>query len=55
MPEALYNCAMAYDNMKRYGEAYADLKKALTLRPDWAPALRAIDNYEVTEEPKQKG
>jgi len=55
MPEALYNRAMAYDNMKRYDEAYADLKKALTLRPDWAPALRAIDNYEVTEEPKQKG
>lgn len=55
MPEALFNRAMAYDNLKRYDKAYTDLKKALALRPDWAPALRAIDNYEVTEDTKQNG
>jgi len=55
MPEALFNRAMAYDNLRRYNEAYADLKKALSLRPDWGPALRAIDNYEVNEDTKQNG
>lgn len=48
MPEALFNRAMAYDHLKNYNRAYADLKKALELRPSWAPALSAIDNYEVT-------
>ncbi len=48
MPEALFNRAMAYDNLNRYNEAYRDLKKALTLKPNWAPALRAIDNYDIT-------
>ncbi len=51
MPEALYNRAMAYDHQKQYGKAYKDLKQALVLRPDWQPALRAIDNYEVTPVP----
>jgi tetratricopeptide (TPR) repeat protein len=53
MPEALYNRAMAYDYLDRYNEAYHDLKRALELRPDWPPALKAIDNYEVT--PKSSG
>ncbi len=48
MPEALYNRAIAYDNLRDYNRAYADLKKALELRPDWTPALKAIDNYETT-------
>ncbi len=48
MPEALFNRAIANDHLKNYSRAYADLKKALELRPDWAPALSAIDNYEVT-------
>jgi len=47
VPEALFNRAMAYDHLKKYNKAYADLKKVLELRPDWPPALRAIDNYEV--------
>ncbi len=55
MPEALFNRAMAYDNLKRYNLAYADLKKALTLRPNWKPALRAIDNYEVAAKPTSQG
>ena len=48
MPEALFNRAMAYDHLKNYNRAYTDLKKALEIRPDWAPALAAIDNYEVS-------
>ena len=55
MPEALFNRAMAYDNLKRYNEAYADLKKALKLRPNWPPALSAIANYEVAPQTKQQG
>lgn len=55
IPEALFNRAMAYDNLRRYNEAYTDLKKALALRPDWKPALRAIDNYEVSADIKQNG
>jgi hypothetical protein len=31
----------------------AKRKRALELRPDWPPALKAIDNYEVT--PKSSG
>lgn len=52
MPETLFNRAMAYDHLERYNEAYNDLKKALELRPDWPPALNAIDNYEVVPAPK---
>lgn len=55
LPEALYNRAMAYDNLRQYNEAYADLKKALALRPDWKPALRAIDNYDISTDTKQNG
>jgi len=55
MPEALFNRAMAYDNLKLYNEAYADLKKALNLRPNWKPALSAIANYEVAPQTKQQG
>ena len=55
MPEALFNRAMAYDNMRQYNLAYTDLKKALSLRPDWQPALRAIDNYEVSSSPEKNG
>ena len=55
MPEALFNRAMAYDNLKQYDEAYRDLKKALALKPNWGPALRAIDNYDVTTKPASQG
>ncbi len=51
MPEALFNRAMAYDHLKQYDNAYKDLKQALVLRPDWQPALRAIDNYDITTAP----
>ncbi len=46
-PEALYNRAIILDRRKDYKAAYYDLKEALTLRPDWAPALDLIDRYEV--------
>ncbi len=55
MPEALFNRAMAYDNLKNYDLAYADLKKALKLRPHWQPALSAIANYEVVPPTQQNG
>jgi tetratricopeptide (TPR) repeat protein len=51
MPEALYNRSVAYDNLRRDNEAYADLKRALALRPDWPPALRALENYDVVSIP----
>ena len=51
MPEALYNRAIAYDNLENYSAAYKDLKQVLALRPDWDAAIRAIDNYEVTAAP----
>jgi len=47
-PEALYNRAIAYDRLEKHGHAYRSLKQALELRPDWPPALKAIDNYEVS-------
>jgi len=46
-PEALYNRAIAYDRIEDFNRAYRDLKQALTLRPEWPPALKAIDNYIV--------
>ncbi len=55
MPEALFNRAMAYDNLHKYNEAYSDLKKVLSLRPSWKPALRAIDNYEISTKPASRG
>jgi len=55
MPEALFNRAMAYDHLKQYNKAYGDLKKALELRPDWKPALRAIGNYEVATKNGSQG
>lgn len=53
MPEALFNRAMAYDNLKQYTKAYKDLRAALKLREDWAPALLAIENYDVAPRPPQ--
>ena len=47
MPEALFNRAMAFDHLKQYSNAYRDLKKALEFRPNWAPAVRALGNYEI--------
>lgn len=52
MPETLFNRAMAYDHLKRYNEAYNDLKKALELKPEWPVALNALDSYEVVPAPK---
>lgn len=46
-PEALYNRAIAYDRKQDYSRAYKDLQRALTLRPDWDLALKALDNYDV--------
>lgn len=53
MPEALFNRAMAYDHQERFDAAYRDLKKALEYRPDWQPALNALDNYEVVPNPNK--
>jgi len=46
-PEALYNRAIAYDNLDQFNQAYYDLKEALELRPEWPPAMKAISNYQV--------
>lgn len=46
-PEALYNRAVVMDQTDRFNEAYRDAKAALTLRPDWKPALDLIDRYEI--------
>lgn len=51
-PEALYNRAIAYDRLDKFTPAYRDLKRALELRPDWAPAVKAIANYDVVTVPK---
>lgn len=48
MPEALYNRAIAYDRLQNYKGAYNDLKQALTLRPEWSPAVDLLSGYEVT-------
>ncbi len=47
MPEALYNRSLVYHAQNDYKSAYYDLKAALKLRPDWEPALAAIDRYDV--------
>jgi len=51
MPEALYNRAMAYDRLEKYTLAYKDLKQALTLKPDWEDAMKAISRYDVVSKP----
>jgi|GEM_PF-3196677 len=50
--EARYNRAIAYDRLDQFTPAYRDLEQALVLRPDWAPAVKAIANYEVVSAPK---
>lgn len=52
LPEALYNRAVAYDRLENYKGAYKDLKQALVLRPDWAPALDLISGYQVSTRAK---
>lgn len=52
MPEALYNRAIAYDRLQNYKGAYKDLKQALALRPEWAPAMDLLAGYQVTSRPK---
>ena len=52
MPEALYNRAIAYDRLQNYKGAYQDLKLALSLRPDWAPAQDLLSGYTVQTRPK---
>ena len=54
MPEALYNRAIAYDRLKDYKSAYKDLKQALVLRPDWAPAMKSISGYQVSTRSKSQ-
>ncbi len=46
-PEALYNRAIALDYKEDYRGAYFDLKEALAIRPDWAPAVALISRYTV--------
>ena len=52
MPEALYNRAVAYDRLQNYKSAYKDLQQALTLRPDWEPAIELLSGYQVTSRAK---
>ena len=51
LPEALYNRAIAYDRLEKYSLAYKDLKRALSIRPDWDAAINALGNYEVVSKP----
>jgi tetratricopeptide (TPR) repeat protein len=44
---ALYNRAIILDWKKDYRGAYKDLKEALTIRPEWEPALKLISRYDV--------
>jgi tetratricopeptide (TPR) repeat protein len=46
-PEALYNRAIALDWKEDYRGAYFDLKEALAIRPNWAPAQELISRYNV--------
>jgi len=46
-PEALYNRAIIFDRKENYRGAYRDLKEALVIRPDWAPAIALLDRYEI--------
>jgi len=46
-PEALFNRAVILDYRENYRGAYRDLKAALAIRPDWAPAIQRLERYEV--------
>jgi len=46
-PEAYFNRALAHDRKGDYTNAWRDLRAALALRPDWAPAVKAIARYDV--------
>lgn len=46
-PEALFNRAIILDHQQNYKAAYYDLKAALTLRPEWEPAVAMISRYQV--------
>lgn len=46
-PEALYNRAVVMDQKNKFNDAYRDAKAALTIRPDWKPALDLIDRYDI--------
>ncbi|HEX5043362.1 MAG TPA: tetratricopeptide repeat protein [Candidatus Polarisedimenticolaceae bacterium] len=41
-PSAWYNLGLAAKKTERFDEAVSALQRALGLRPDWAPALRAL-------------
>lgn len=41
-PIAWYNLGLAAKALERYDQAVQALERALALRPDWAPALRAL-------------
>nr|WP_070959135.1 tetratricopeptide repeat protein [Hyphomonas sp. Mor2] len=49
LPEALYNRALAYENLDQFEKAYFDLKQALTLKPDFEAAQRTISRYSVED------
>jgi len=47
LPDALYNRAIAYERTGQIKEAYKDLKKAQSLRPDWERPTRALERFQV--------
>ena len=46
LPEALYNRAIAHDNLGLSDKALADLVLALEIRPNWPPATNMISLYD---------
>ena len=46
-PDALYNRALAYEQIDDFKAAYDDLQRARTLRPEWAVPLKTLERYQV--------
>lgn len=45
--DALFNRAIAYERLGEIKPAYRDLKRAQTLRPEWAAPTRALERYQI--------
>lgn len=50
--EALYNRALVYDRQGNLRAAFDDLTRALEIKPDWEPAVKALSRYEVRSRPR---
>ena len=47
MNEALYNRAIIYHRKEDYRSAYNDLQKILEATPNYTPALKLLDTYDI--------